>query len=121
MAREFAKVGTDREVSPQAIIKAEAERARRRNMPSAPPRRSSPLKFSTSAAARRLRVFVYSRDDFTCRHCGYRPNVPEDYDGRLTLGTLTMDHIIPVWAGGSAYWHQENLQTLCRPCNSRKR
>jgi len=37
-------------------------------------------------------------------------------DGRLTL--MTQDHILPKSRGGSD--RQDNLQTMCSPCNNRK-
>lgn len=52
-----------------------------------------------------LRTGVYERDDYACRHCGVRRD-------------LTLDHIRPLYFGGVTA--MENLQTLCRPCNSRK-
>lgn len=52
-----------------------------------------------------VRGAVYARDGFACLHCGATEN-------------LTIDHIHPWSLGGSD--DIENLQTLCRPCNSRK-
>jgi hypothetical protein len=52
-----------------------------------------------------LRVSVYRRDGFACLHCGTRQ-------------ALSIDHIHPFSKGGTTVY--ENLQTLCRPCNSRK-
>lgn len=52
-----------------------------------------------------LRWEVWERDDFTCRHCGTRRN-------------LSCDHIHPESKGGEATL--DNLQTLCRSCNSAK-
>jgi 5-methylcytosine-specific restriction endonuclease McrA len=83
------------------------------------PKRPSGLNFSVSPAARKLRVAVYTRDGFTCQGCGYRPErIPPDYDGGLTIGDLTLDHIVAATRGG--LWRIENLNTLCRSCNSRK-
>lgn len=53
--------------------------------------------------AKRMRV--YERDGHKCRYCG----TPE---------RLTIDHIIPIVAGGSN--QESNLQTLCEPCNWEK-
>ena len=55
-----------------------------------------------SAAVRRA---VHERDGWECLHCGSGDD-------------LTLDHIVPWSAGGSD--EIDNLQTLCRPCNSRK-
>lgn len=52
-----------------------------------------------------LRWEVWERDDFTCQGCGARQR-------------LTIDHIIPESAGGTL--DPENLQTLCKSCNSAK-
>lgn len=48
---------------------------------------------------------IFSRDGNRCKHCGATDN-------------LTIDHITPVSKGGSD--NPENLQTLCRSCNSKK-
>lgn len=52
-----------------------------------------------------VRQFVYNRDGRRCLYCG-------------TGESLSLDHIHPYSLGGSD--EPENLQTLCRPCNSRK-
>lgn len=52
-----------------------------------------------------VRRAVYERDGYQCLHCG-------------TTENLSLDHIHPWSLGGSD--DPENLQTLCRPCNSRK-
>jgi 5-methylcytosine-specific restriction endonuclease McrA len=52
-----------------------------------------------------LRKAVFERDAFRCRQCG------DHHD-------LCADHIIPECQGGPTTL--DNLQTLCRPCNSRK-
>lgn len=51
------------------------------------------------------RDFVYARDGHACLHCG-------------ATDRLSLDHIYPHSRGGSDA--PDNLQTLCRPCNSRK-
>ena len=52
-----------------------------------------------------LRWDVWERDDFTCQHCGIRKN-------------LSIDHIVPESRGGTLV--NDNLQTLCKSCNSKK-
>ena len=52
-----------------------------------------------------LRWEVFQRDNFTCKHCGARDH-------------LRADHVIPERKCGPTTL--ENLQTLCRRCNSRK-
>lgn len=52
-----------------------------------------------------LRAAVYERDRWRCLHCG-------------TTENLSLDHIWPYSKGGPDTY--ENLQTLCRPCNSKK-
>lgn len=54
---------------------------------------------------REIRWLVWERDDFTCRSCGARTN-------------LSVDHIFPESKGGAL--ELDNLQTLCKPCNSVK-
>ncbi len=52
-----------------------------------------------------LKWMVLERDNFTCKHCGSRK-------------FLSIDHVIPESKGGET--KIENLQTLCRSCNSKK-
>lgn len=52
-----------------------------------------------------LRTEVFERDLYRCRQCA-------------THLYLTVDHIVAEANGGPTVI--ENLQTLCRPCNSRK-
>jgi 5-methylcytosine-specific restriction protein A len=52
-----------------------------------------------------IRWEVWERDDFRCRGCGSRRY-------------LHVDHILAISAGGTNAL--ENLQTLCRSCNSKK-
>lgn len=52
-----------------------------------------------------VRAAVYARDGHSCVTCG-------------TDESLSLDHIYP-WSKGGADTI-ENLQTMCRPCNSRK-
>lgn len=53
----------------------------------------------------RLRTAVMERDEYRCVRCG-------------THRDLCADHIFPEVLGGEATL--ENLQTLCRPCNTSK-
>jgi hypothetical protein len=56
----------------------------------------------------RLRFRVMKRDHFSCRACGASPV--------LTPGlTLHVDHVLAWSLGGETV--EENLQTLCEPCN----
>ncbi|WP_200920517.1 HNH endonuclease [Citrobacter portucalensis] len=52
-----------------------------------------------------VRLRIFQRDKYRCKQCG----ISDD---------LTIDHIRPVSKGGGN--EDENLQTLCRSCNSRK-
>jgi 5-methylcytosine-specific restriction endonuclease McrA len=70
-------------------------------MPYNPPRRRVPK----ARIGRLLAKAVMERDAYRCRTCG----------GHLDL---TVDHVHPESQGGSTTL--DNLQTLCRPCNSRK-
>lgn len=53
----------------------------------------------------KLRQQVFERDEFCCVECGSRKR-------------LNADHIVPERHGGKA--ELDNLQTLCKPCNSEK-
>lgn len=55
--------------------------------------------------SRRLAKRVFERDGYRCTRCG----------GWIDL---TCDHVHPESLGGLTVF--ENLQTMCRPCNSRK-
>lgn len=55
--------------------------------------------------SRTVRLSVYDRDGWACLHCA-------------STDDLSLDHIHPYSMGGSD--SPENLQTLCRSCNSRK-
>lgn len=70
-----------------------------------------PREYRTKSAPKRPKLStskcleVFARDDYRCVHCGTREN-------------LSVDHIHPVSKGGTN--NMDNLQTLCRSCNSRK-
>jgi HNH endonuclease len=55
--------------------------------------------------ASEIREHVFARDGYRCVRCG-------------SSGRLTLDHIYPWSLGGPDT--EDNLQTLCRPCNSSK-
>lgn len=52
-----------------------------------------------------IRWKIWGKDNFTCKCCGIRKN-------------LTIDHIVPEIKGGNL--SLDNLQTLCKSCNSKK-
>jgi 5-methylcytosine-specific restriction endonuclease McrA len=56
----------------------------------------------------RLRFRIMKRDSFSCRACGSSPAVQPGL-------TLHVDHITAWSHGGETV--EENLQTLCEPCN----
>lgn len=55
---------------------------------------------------RHIRRLVLQRDQWKCRQCERR-------------GRLEVDHIIPIYKGGSKY-DFANLQVLCRDCHFAK-
>ncbi len=59
----------------------------------------------------RLRFLVMRKDNFTCKLCGKTPALFPGLD-------LEVDHVVPWSKGGET--EPENLQTLCRVCNSGK-
>lgn len=61
--------------------------------------------YTKQAISPRLRAAILERDGRHCRHCG----ATED---------LSIDHIVPERLGGTQ--DPDNLQVLCRSCNSRK-
>lgn len=62
-----------------------------------------------------VRSAFYQRDSYTCVRCGLegRGEIQEE-----RIKGFAIDHIIPNAAGGSS--KLENLQVLCRKCNSSK-
>ena len=63
---------------------------------------------------------IYIRDNFTCQICGLRPRIKNEHKLDIPdLSLLAIDHIYPVARGGET--KIENLQVLCRKCNSKKR
>jgi hypothetical protein len=51
---------------------------------------------------------IFERDDYKCRYCARQ----------LTRHTATLDHVVPVRAGGGNGW--DNLVTACFDCNASK-
>jgi hypothetical protein len=68
------------------------------------PQRSA-NKYGRKKIPEAIRIAVHERNGFKCIFC-------------KTPTNLTIDHIIPVVKGGTN--DLENLQTLCRSCNSKK-
>lgn len=64
--------------------------------------RSKPKRRSVTDS---VRLKIFKRDGYQCQHCHTRNN-------------LTIDHIYPVSKGGGS--EDENLQTLCMQCNTKK-
>ena len=102
------------------------ERAVLRGVPMIPPARDGSLRpqleecamdriFGAPRRVRNPRIIpvaqrsrIMERDGFRCRRCGIGPR-----DERLVI-----DHVVPVAMGGRS--DDENLQTLCEPCNQGK-
>lgn len=66
---------------------------------------SSPAKKKKTVITRKLSLQVFDRDGYQCLSCGCRSD-------------LTVDHVMPESKGGPT--EINNLQTLCRSCNSKK-
>ena len=66
---------------------------------------AAPKAYKKASIGRGLARSVMERDEYRCVSCG-------------THIDLCCDHIIPESKGGPTVL--ENLQTMCRPCNSRK-
>ena len=62
-----------------------------------------------------LQRAAYQRDSYTCVQCGLEGR-GETHEEKVK--GFAIDHVIPHAAGGSSEW--ENLQILCRKCNSSK-
>lgn len=60
---------------------------------------------------------VFELDDWHCQICGVE--TPRSLVGTGAMDEPTLDHIIPLSQRGAHAWN--NLWTLCRLCNSRKR
>lgn len=58
---------------------------------------------------------VFERDGYVCQICGDETQPDDPYN---SLKAPTLDHIVPVSAGGSHTY--DNVQCACRDCNARK-
>ena len=58
------------------------------------------------SAWKRLRVKIFSRDNYVCQYCGRKTERPH------------CDHVVPISRGGKST--QENLATACPTCNLSK-
>ena len=58
---------------------------------------------------KRFRCRIYWRDRGLCQYC----------DKRVPFEKMTLDHIVPLVAGGSDR-HKENFCTACKSCNEAK-
>jgi len=79
------------------------------HLPAAEPRKRRPVSRTPRnrniSPAKRARI--YERDQHRCVECGC--DDPE---------LLTIDHRVPITKGGTN--KDDNLQTMCRPCNQQK-
>ncbi len=62
---------------------------------------------------RRKREQIFKRDNYTCQAC---KRVGSPQTGKLS--SLELDHIVNIASGGSN--SDDNLQTLCHECHSKK-
>ena len=77
----------------------------------------------------KLRDKVLERDNHTCVKCGKSPKkkTQDCVDGKWSWidtnnpddSKLIGDHIIPIALGGEQ-WDEDNIQTLCKPCDKIK-
>ena len=65
----------------------------------------------------RVRLQVFARDGYRCRHCGER-GVATKVEAAEGDRLLVLDHIVELAEGGSE--EQSNLWTLCAPCHQVK-
>lgn len=61
-----------------------------------------------SRITKKLRLHIYSRDEYTCQYCS----------GKFSENELTLDHVIPIEKDGQNT--EENLVTACKNCNGKK-
>lgn len=69
------------------------------------PKQSNSTRFKKKKISAKKALSVYRRDGFKCKKCGCSDD-------------LTVDHVHPEFLGGTS--DIDNLQTLCRSCNSSK-
>lgn len=62
-------------------------------------------KFNQKPITKKQRERIFNRDENKCVLCG-------------TIEKLTIDHIRPIWEGGTS--NDNNLRILCKTCNSKK-
>lgn len=72
-----------------------------------------------SRTARNRRIYVFTRDNFTCHYCKTKfpaivPTTPQYYS--VHGNHLTVDHITPKSLGGMNT--RDNLVTACHECNN---
>lgn len=68
----------------------------------------------------RFKRAVFIRDNFTCQACGKRLMIKNEHGIEYPdTKMLHCDHILPYSLGGKT--EMNNLQTLCRDCNLRKK
>ncbi len=72
----------------------------------APEKGAIAVEVTRAVITEQLRNEIYERDGYKCVKCG-------------SLENLQIDHIIPFSKGGRT--EKDNLQTLCKQCNSKKR
>jgi 5-methylcytosine-specific restriction endonuclease McrA len=73
---------------------------------------------SANAKWRRYAVHhLVARDGNLCSYCGVDLD-PESADGVQSPTARTVDHVIPIAAGGTCHWR--NLRLACAACNNRK-
>lgn len=119
-----------------AAMMPEAERAvlhARHSALMSPRKRRTPRKKINPAKLKRIRLAVFERDGYACKHCGLHFPPPAGYDGshalvrpsgiRLRSGRskalyLALDHVRPHSLGGP--FEEGNLQALRSTCNGRK-
>ena len=89
----------------RVFLPEEIAACRRRREEKARPEEPAVLDFYNVKENRKR---VYERDNYTCHYCA----IP------VTPFTATLDHIVPVIAGGDN--GLDNLVTACRKCNARK-